>query len=318
MKPIGGYFELELTKENRNYHPEAPAFKSGRSALGYILSMVKPSLVYVPFYTCDGLLEPLQLLNIPYRFYEIDHLLEPVTLPGLGEKEYFVYINYFDIKGEKVNRLSEKYGDKLIVDCTQAFFMKGNGRSWYFNSCRKFFGVPDGSFLYAPGHLELPDLPVSNESYAVDHLLKRFYGYAREGYAAFQENELLCGGEIAGMSKLTEYLLDSVDYEQVIAKRRSNFEFLHSVFKSTNQLQIVPDDGVPMFYPLLVNNVPDKKQLAEKNIFIPTFWADVLKRNDAWFTTSIAITTNLLPLPIDHRYSTDEMKQLASLLKSML
>src|SRR5262245_20652428 len=139
MNPIGGYFELELAKGNSNYHKGAAAFKSGRSALGYLCTLVQPSLVYVPFYTCDGLLEPLQQLNIPYRFYEIDQAMEPVTLPQLGEREYFVYINYFDVKGETVDRLSEQYADKLIVDCTQAYFMKGNGRSWYFNSCRKFF-----------------------------------------------------------------------------------------------------------------------------------------------------------------------------------
>jgi hypothetical protein len=100
-------------------------FKSGRASLLHILHAVKPSLVYIPYYTCDALLEPFITSGVPFRFYEIDLNMEPINPPSLSSGEYFLYVNYLDIKRDTVARLSEQYADKLIVDCSQAFFMKG-------------------------------------------------------------------------------------------------------------------------------------------------------------------------------------------------
>src|SRR4051812_21139916 len=129
MKPVGGYFELELGKGQSTYHSEAYDFKSGRASLLYILRSQRASLVYIPFYTCDGLLEPFIVSDTRYVFYPVNKSLEPEDLPELNKGEYFLYINYFDLKRKFVDKLSDKYGQKLIVDCTQAFFMKGNGKS---------------------------------------------------------------------------------------------------------------------------------------------------------------------------------------------
>src|SRR5579864_5943986 len=98
MKEIGGYFELELKKEGYHYHDTPHALKSGRAALHHMLDHLKPSLVYLPFYTCDALLEPLKEANIPYEFYPVNDKLEPVTLIDLREGEYFLYIDYFGLK----------------------------------------------------------------------------------------------------------------------------------------------------------------------------------------------------------------------------
>ena len=96
MKPIGGYFELELPKGKQSYH-QTYALKSGRSALHFILQWVKAKKIYIPFYTCDALLEPLRGAEVPFQFYEVDEKLEPVSLPELNGGEYFLYINYFDL-----------------------------------------------------------------------------------------------------------------------------------------------------------------------------------------------------------------------------
>src|SRR4029079_19175265 len=148
--------------------------------------------------------------------------------------------------------LSEKYKDRLIVDNTQAFYQKGNNRSWFFNTCRKFFGVPDGAYVYAPAGVSLPVATSRHENYRTDHLIKRFNGHPQEGYAAFQENEQLCDCEITGMSKLSEYLLSNIDYKKVAEKRHANYNYLDEIFGGINKLKISPEaEGVPMCYPLL-------------------------------------------------------------------
>jgi hypothetical protein len=319
MKPLGGYFELELGMGLYSYHSTPYTFKSGRSALHYILRECKPALVYVPYYCCNALLQSFDAAGVPYRPYAINEALEPVELPVLQNDEYFLYINYFDIKGAAVNRLSEMYGGRLIVDCTQAYFTRGNGRSWFFNSCRKFFGVPDGSFLYAPNNTPVAVIEERNESYTLEHLIKRFNGHVREGYAAFQQNEQLCGPEIKGMSGITRQLLSRINYEEVREKRRSNFDCLHQIFKHQNQLAVTPGNAnVPMVYPLLVPGNIDRAELYNKDVFIPTFWAEVLTNTATGYDTEKWLAKQLLPLPVDHRYDTDDMKRMAALLQSII
>lgn len=319
MKPVGGYFELELSMGEQGYHQTPHTFKSGRSALHYILNICKPATVYVPYYTCKAMLQSFEAANVPFTFYNINEVLEPVDLPELKSDEYFLYINYFDIKGETVKRLSDKYKDKLIVDCTQAFFAKGNGRSWFFNSCRKFFGVPDGAYVYAPDQVTLPAVGSRNESYTLDHLVKRFNGHAREGYAAFQQNEQYCDAAITRMSAITQHLLSHIDYKEVIKKRRAHFNYLHQAFKAINQLHVVPnEESVPMVYPLLPAMAINRQALYNNEFFIPTFWAEVINGATDGYDTEKRLAGKLLPLPIDHRYSLHDLEQMVTVIQSMI
>jgi hypothetical protein len=316
MKPVGGYFELELSKGRYAYHETPYAFKSGRSALHFILRVCKPALVHVPIYTCNALLQSFEAAGVPYKQYAIDEKLDPVALPELQQDEYFLYINYFGLKDATVKMLSARYGEQLIADCTQAFFAKGNGRSWFFNSCRKFFGVPDGAYLYPPGHIQPEPVEGRNETYTIAHLIQRFNGHAQEGYEAFTENEKLCGPEVTGMSVLSEYLLSNIDYTGVITRRRANFNYLHQVFKNKNRFTIPAyDECVPMVYPLMTDTPVDREELYRNKVFVPTFWAEVRDANNLKFLTEIKLANNLLPLPIDHRYSEADMQGMAEVIQ---
>ena len=319
MKSIGGYFELELSKGAHSYHDTPYIMKSGRSSLHYILSIVKPALVHIPYYTCDSLLEPFEVANVRYEYYDIHTNLCPKVLIDLKPGEYFLYVNYMGLKGAEVARLSEKYGDKLIVDCTQAFFTKGNGVSWFFNSCRKIFGVPDGSYLYCPSSVQMPAVENRNEGYIADHLLKRFNGHTKEGYNDFLQNEIRTDSGLQAMSKLSEYLLSGIDYKEVIKIRRANYQFLHERLKDINLFQAgVDDSNVPICYPLLLDREIDKSLLFDKDIFIPTFWKDTRQRGIAGFEFEKELTDKLWPLPIDHRYSTGEMELLTTALTRII
>lgn len=315
MKPIGGYFELELEFGNSHYH-ETITFKSGRSALLHILTVVKPTNVYIPFYTCNALLEPFKKAGITYSFYEIDQNLEPRILPQLQPNEYFLYINYFGLKSKTVDKLSAFYADRLIVDCSQSFYVKGNGNSWYFNSCRKFFGVPDGSFLYVPSNQTASEPAESNKNYIVDHLAKRLEGEISEGYIGYQKNEALCEAELKKMSQLSNRLLSHINYDLCAAKRKKNFSYIHEAFKSENTFLIEEDqDAVPMGYPLLFEKPISHKLLWEKSVFVPIYWNDVISRESNGYYWERRLSDELLLLPIDHRYNIEEMDQMIKLIK---
>jgi hypothetical protein len=234
----------------------------------------------------------------------------------LANDEYFLYTNYFGLKDAEVNRLSEMYGARLIVDCTQAFFTKGNGRSWYFNSCRKFFGVPDGAYLYPPRNFPVEIMKVSNEGYSMAHLMKRFNGHVEEGNADFIENEQLCGAELTGMSEISRRLLSHINYKEIIAARKANFNCLHHIFKNQNQFAIsAGPENVPMVYPLITPNETSRDKLYSNGIFVPTFWPEVKEGINKGFETESNLAERLLPLPIDHRYQEADMKHMATVIQ---
>ena len=319
MKPTGGYFELELKKGCCLYHDNLYRTKSGRASLVSILNFLRPTLVHIPFYTCNSLLEPFEELDLAYSFYEINSQLEPAVLPELLPGEYFLYVNYMDVKSALVNQLSAKYKDRFIADCTQAFFVKGNGVSWYFNSCRKFFGVPDGSYLYVPEGVQLPEIQPANEDYTTDHLVKRFNGHVREGFVSFQQNEELAGAGHSGMSRLSEYLLSNIDFNDVIRKRRENYIYLHERLKEFNTFHAeLTTDQVPISYPLVLKQKIDKSPMFARDIFIPTFWKDTQEREVEGYAFEKAFTDLLWPLPIDQRYNTEDMELLYQALISTI
>lgn len=232
MKEIGGYFELELRK-GEEYHKDAIRLNTGRNALEYILRERKYSKVYIPYFTCDVLLEPFKKLSMSYHYYSIDKNFEPVfDYTQLRTDDAFLYTNYFGLKDSFINTLSTRRRN-LIVDNSQAFFSMPIVGSDTFYSCRKFFGVPDGAYLYLDG-ADPVNLPIDRSVDRFIHLLERIDDSAEVGYADFKKNDdALTGQPIMRMSRLTESLLRSIDYKHTIKKRRENFFFCMTISKKT-------------------------------------------------------------------------------------
>lgn len=313
IKEFGGYFELELAK-GKEYHPDAIALNTGRNALEYILRTRNYKKVFIPYYTCEVVLEPFRKLGIKYDFYRIDENLKPIIDFKMQKDEAILINNYFGVTGHFVKEIASKYHN-VIVDNSQAFFEKPIAGVDTFFSARKFFGVSDGAYLFTDKQLlEKLEQDVSYKRF--EHLLGRIDLGAEKFYASFKQNdEALKNQPIKEMSKLTKRILQSIDYEDVIRKRRENFLFLHEVFKSRNLLNLVLDDNfVPMIYPLLMNNGNElKKKLIEHKIFVATYWPNVFvccEENSIEYIMS----KYLLPLPIDQRYHLKHMNKMIKLI----
>ena len=105
MKAIGGYFELELS-EGSEYHPEAIDLNSGKQFFEYILRLRSYLKIYIPYFTCEVMLKPINKLNLQYEYYHIEEKLEPkFNFSLLQENEAFFYTNYFGLKDEYINKL---------------------------------------------------------------------------------------------------------------------------------------------------------------------------------------------------------------------
>ena len=319
--PIGGYFELELPERCSFPHDDGMLLNSGMNALEYVLlALGNASHVWVPYYTCDVVLEPMQKLGVPYTFYPINRNLELDKMPSLQDGEYLIYTNYFGVKDEYVSKLAIFYGSHLIVDNAQAWFAKPIEGVHTIYSPRKYVGVPDGGVAYCVKHIDKNTIEQDVSYERCSHLLKRLDLDPSEGYADFRANsKQLVGQPIKRMSKLTQRMLCSIGFEEIKSKRRKNFGYLHEHLKETNLLDMPSMDSFvcPMVYPYLTNDASIKQRLIENKVFVPTYWPNVLEWCDS-NDLDYSLAQNMVFLPIDQRYGSDEMQRIVNLIEYRL
>jgi len=320
MKRIGGFFELEIIKGNSLYHDNAIKLSTGRACLNYILKVIQPTKVYLPFYCCDALFDPMVLNNIDYEFYPINNQLEIQKLPNLKSNEIIIYTNFFGIKKKYVKKLIKIFNDKLILDDTHSFFTKGyKTNNFSFTSARKYFGVPDGAFLYTPKHIKL-DLNIEkNCSISVQHNVHRLIGLNDKAYMEFAEYEKMLGSDIDSISLLSEKILSTIDYDSIRKRRDENFNYFHKEFGGINKLKINKNEIDSFCYPLLLNKSIDKKKLYHEEIFIPNLWLDTHYREQKDnFPLECMFSQDILPLPIDHRYLVKDLRRVSDTIKKII
>ncbi len=313
--PIGGYFSLELPFLEE-YHKSAIKLNTGRNCLEYILHCRNYKKVYIPYYTCEVILEPFKKTGTEYSFYSININFEIADEICLKEDEALLYTNYFGLKQRYAESLASQYGQKLILDYTQSFYAKPIASIDTFYTCRKFFGVPDGAYLYSDKILETVfEQDISYNRF--DFLIKRIDLSAEEGFAGFRESDdSLVHQPIKRMSKLTERLMQSINYEVIAQKRRENFYQIHEELKTSNQLRIhLEDDAVPMIYPFLTNKPRLRNHLIQNKIFVAQYWPNVLEWGQDMNNKECYLTLNMQALPIDQRYDENDMNRIVSIIK---
>lgn len=311
MREIGGYIELDTYTGNM-LHDDGIKINCGRNALAYLIITKKIKKILMPKFMCDSCDRILKENNIEVRFYSIGIDFMPIDIIRKSD-EWLYIVNYY---GQLSNDYIKTLGEKVIVDNAQAYFNEPIKDVDTLYTCRKFFGVSDGAILYTDIVLEGISI---DESYGrMNYLMGRFERSATEFYSEYVSNNKIFFNEpIKIMSKLTENLLHGIDYERVKKIRTENFSFLHKELKENNRLSLNIPKGAFM-YPLYLDNGADiRKLLQEKNIFIPTLWPAVFDKCNI-LDLEYDMAKNILPLPVDQRYSFDDMKYIVGKIKNIL
>lgn len=310
IQPIGGYFELELPTFPE-YHSQAIALNSGRFCLEYILRCKQYKKIYIPYYTCDSVLEPIVKLGLPYEFYHITEEYKISETISLSKGEVLLYTNYWGLQNDYCEELAKQYGKQLIFDCTQAFYSKPIRGIDAFYSCRKFFGVPDGGYLYTDvkANFEIEQ----DESYTrMDSLIKRIDLSPEAGYEDFHKaSAMFHDMPVRKMSEFTKRMMQSIDYEQAAKQRISNYNALQQALGGRELCR----GEVPMIFPYISEQGAIlRNHLIQHKIFVAKYWQNVLEwtKEDAVETTMV---NNILPLPIDQRYGKEDMERIIDLIK---
>ena len=296
------------------YHKDAIRLNTGRNCLEYILKARGYKKVYLPYYTCEVVLEPFKKLSIPYEFYHIDINFEIRDSFTLKDDEALLYVNYYGLKQRYVEQLAEKIGERLIIDNTQAFYAKSIYGIDTFYTCRKFFGVPDGAYLYTEKKLD-EELEQDQSYDRMTFLNKRIDLGAEAGYSEFQQlTKSLVNQPIKKMSNLTQRLMQGIEYAGVAKKRRDNYILLQSALRVSNTIVLpLEDDAVPMVYPYLSPIKGLRENLIENKVFVARYWPNVLEwtnKNDIDYL----LASQMQPLPIDQRYGEEDMNRIITLI----
>ncbi len=305
LRSIGGYFELELPRYDE-YHADAIALNSGRFCLEYVLRCRKCSKVYLPYYTCDTVLESIIRLGIPYVFYHIDkdyHIADDIRL---SEGESLIYTNYWGLQTEYCHELSNVYGRQLIFDYTQSFYARPIAGIDTLYSCRKFFGVPDGGYLYTDLAADF-DIEQDQSHMRIDSLVKRIDISAEAGYADFCRcSDAFSDMPVRSMSRFTKRMISGIDYADVANRRRANYNFLQQRLGG----RPLKEGEVPMIFPYESEDGGKLRQHLIKNrVYVARYWPNV----EEWAgpdSVETWIMENVIPLPIDQRYSEGDMAEI--------
>ena len=312
MKEYGGYIEFENYHGNM-LHERAIALNCGRNALAYLCEAKKIKKLYLPYFLCSSVPNLCDKIGVEYGYYHINEKFEPIFNQALGEDEWLYIVNFYgQLDSDYLTAWKQKYG-RVIVDNAQSYFQTPAEGMDTLYTCRKYFGVADGAFLYTDTRLNR-ELPQDESFERMHFLLGRFERSANKFYSEYVANNKLFATEpIKRMSRLTENLLHGIDYENIAKKRQDNFDYLDTQFCDVNELRLKSVYGAFM-YPLLIQNgAAVRKKLQKEKIYIPMLWPNVLEECSL-DSLEYHYAADILPIPVDQRYEIEDMKYLVEVI----
>ena len=117
------------------------------------------------------------------------------------------------------------------------------------------------------------------------------------------------------MSKITQSMMNSIDYEVIGRKRRENYISIHNAIGNSNILNFgLEYDAIPMVYLYLTENTRLRQFLIENKVFVAKYWPNV----DKWVdNTSLEwkFANQMVAIPIDQRYDKHDMDYIIRVIK---
>jgi hypothetical protein len=213
-----------------------------------------------------------------------------------------------------------RLGVAVIEDRTHAIFTERAAIATYtFGSLRKLLPLGDGCFVRGLEHPMLLPTPATDPSESswlamdmkacadptdTDADMRRYHRAEQDFARALDP---------APISSRSLRELARVDFPAMSAARRSNFDTLRSL---CTELTVVNDDcggGTPAYLVLSVMDPPAwQKELADEGVFCPIHWA-----RPQQVPTSLPWRSDLISVPIDHRYGAGDMESVAAVLKGL-
>lgn len=304
---IGGYMEFPHYTGSV-FHDQALALNCARNCLAYVIEAKNIKKIAIPKFLCGSVARTCRNNDVEVIYYSIGEDFLPYDIELKGDIWLYLVNYYGQINNRKIGEIKKKYNN-LIVDNVEAFFQPPVKNVDTIYTCRKFFGVPDGGFLYTDTLIKRT-LEQDKSAERMTHLLGRFEDTASSFYNIYKDNERgFKTLPLKKMSMITENIMRSYDYDKIKKIREENYTYLHKKLSKHNKLTLKIPQGAFM-YPLYISNGDRvRRELQKKNIYVPTLWPDVFNVCDE-IDLEYDMAENILPLPCDQRYNMETMKYL--------
>ena len=153
-------------------HEEALALNCGRGALEYLCKAKKIKKLYLPYFLCSSVSNLCEKIGVSYSGYHINKNFEPIFQQNLGDNEWLYIVNFYgQLDNIYLSKLKQKY-DRIIVDNAQSYYQLPANNVDTLYTCRKYFGVSDGAFLYTNKEID-EDLLMDESFERMRYLLGR-------------------------------------------------------------------------------------------------------------------------------------------------
>ena len=322
---LGSFIEYPLSTDKELFKKISDNDKirlnSCRAAILHSIRCYGVNKVWVAKYQCDVVKEFLLRNGVEVFEYDIDLNFNPL-LSSNNSDTAIVLTNYFGILGDShFDPLIEQYAN-IIIDNAQALFYHPKSNCLNCYSPRKFVAAPDGAYVIGKNVNNKFNYVQDVSSDTSQFLFMRYeYGCNGAGYKNKKDNDYrIDNSNVLLMSKLTHKLLDSFDYDDIINKRKINFNYARKLFDKINAIDIAnicDPDCVPMGYPLLIDKVDIISEFHKNHIYQARYWEYMLSAYDK-DCLEYRLASRLALVCIDQRYSKKEIDYQFEIIKKLL
>ena len=339
-----GYFE-SLGELGR----EIMYLRSGREALlmaGIAACDKKEKVILFPAYCCWSMSAPFEKEGYQVVYYrlnedltvDLDYLKE---LMGRAKADAILTMNYYgSAKTDDAVRLAKENGLVVIEDfshCTFSIKQIFNPEvDIYVSSIRKSVGVCDGSIILSKE--KMPEQYIQEE--VKDFADKRFVAQTDKRHYTWSKDqekkqEFLgtireCEGiideftAVRPISERAKKMLAQVNGEEIAYARRENMRHLWA--RLNGNVRMVPglersfekEGSSPFSLPILVENRDEVQgKLARRGVYTQWLWP-LCDEAMAICHVSKEMNEKMLSVPIDQRFSWDDIEEIAEIIISVV
>jgi hypothetical protein len=315
-------------------------FASGREALlciWRVLQSANVNILYVPDYFCDEVVTWWEQKGIAIRRYtDGPHMTSPAleTLTAT-HGDAVLAVNYFGVRdGAAWEEWSRKNKDVMLIEDHSHDPLSGwvsdSKADYAFASLRKTFPTPDGSILWSPKGLSLPEEQLEGDWAGsalklAAMILKKDYldsgeEFLKEAFREFQgKGETILGeASTSAVSPWSRFLLSSgypVDWRE---QRKKNVKALLDLISSHPSIQPLftewPDNNCPFNVVLLFTSKEGRDQCRLRLISAGVYPSVHWELSPSATSDALALSNRVMTIPVDQRYDEEDMKYIASIL----
>ncbi len=315
--------------------------RSGRDALSLASKNIKrnSNIVFLPAYCCWSMSAPFEKQGWEIIYYRLEESL-CVNIADLREllnahhPDAVLVMNFYGIAptDKAVSAIKLFNRDCLVIEdfshCTFALSTIFNKEvDIYVSSIRKSVGVCDGAVILSRKEMDVTDVKTSDDKFATARIdaqtTKHQYTYTNQPDQKAHFREIL--GEMEGClnefdeihynSAQSKEMLMSINASSIVFARKINYRHLLNLLQNKKGIELLPNmelalTGQPFSLPILVERRDElQKIFAQKGLYAPVIWP-ISRVAAERCPVSKMMSKKMLSLPIDQRYSYDDIEEI--------